>query len=93
MPMIRRAAGPGAVLHPAGEPGADATAAVRRVDGRVAAVAAGDLGVADEPVAVEDADGLRPTTSKLGRPQSPTMSASSISTMPMSSISAAAITS
>ena len=86
----------GCVLHPEGEAGADAAAAVRRVHGRVAAVAAGDLGVADEPLlasdGVEDADGLGGDV-EAGPTQSPTMSASSISIMPMSSISAAAITS
>ena len=52
-----RARGPGPLLHPAGERGADAAAAVVGVDGGVAAVAADDLGVRDQPVAVEDADG------------------------------------
>ena len=58
----RGAAAAGGVLHPEGQAGADAAAAVRRVHGRVAAVTAGDLGVADEPLltigVVEDADGL-----------------------------------
>ena len=82
------------LLHPARQGGADARG--RAYAGWTAASprsASRDLGVGDQPVAVEDADGARARRRSSGRCQSPTMSASSISTSPRSASSWAAITS
>ena len=50
------------LLHPARQLGADAATSVIGVDGGVAAVVAGVLGVGDEAVALEDADGVLGTS-------------------------------
>ena len=64
----RAAAGPGGILHPAGQCRADAPAAVARVDGGVAPVGRRDLGVRDQPVTLEHADRRRGDVEARPRP-------------------------